>query len=106
MVGLIRHPGIFVDGGQVIDCSRRDGRVNLTSLDRFSGGRQIHNAGHTGGLGREAVLANAYRALGQEWSLMGRNCETFVRECQGRSPISPQLVMGFAAILVSFANRR
>ena len=90
----VRHYGIYVGGGSIIDNSRRDGGVAKVSLARFKAGREIDNLGHTGPFSREKVIDRAFARIGHKWDILGSNCESFYRGCQGRSEISYQVYVG------------
>lgn len=90
----VRHYGVYVGRGWVIDNSNRDAGVAKVSLEIFSAGRKIENLGHTGNLSRNEVVNRAFAKIGQRWGLISSNCESFYRSCQGRSEISFQVLTG------------
>jgi|GEM_PF-4300667 len=104
----VRHYGVYVGGGWVIDNSKRDGGVTKVSIERFSAGRTIDNKGHSGPLTRNEVINRAFERIGQKWDLFNSNCEIFFKVCQGRSPISIQVIAGtfIAGITVVGLTRR
>lgn len=104
----VRHYGVYVGGGLVIDNSKRDGGVTKVSIETFRAGRDVKNLGHTGPLSRSEVVNRAFAQIGQKWSLISSNCESFYRSCQGRSEVSFQVLAGavMAGCLVVSLSRR
>jgi hypothetical protein len=104
----VRHYGVYVGGGWIIDNSKRDGGVAKVSIERFCAGRKIENLGHLGPLSRNQVVNRAFAKIGQKWGLISSNCESFYRSCQGRSEISFQVIAGVfvAGIMVASMTSR
>lgn len=96
--GWFWHFGLYVGDGYVIDRSARCGGVARRPLTAFSDGRTITNLGHSGARQRHEVVQTAYELIGSPWALLDRNCESFVKECQGRMSVSLQTVAGLAAL--------
>jgi len=75
----------------------------------FAGGRMVTVDGYLGKLPAEVVLQRARSAQGRAYSLIGFNCEHFVRYAHGVEITSPQLwqwaLLGSAGSLLAFAAR-
>lgn len=75
----------------------------------FAGGRAVTVDGYLGNLPAEVVLQRARSLQGRAYSLLGFNCEHFVRYAHDVETTSPQLwqwaVLGSAGSLLAVATR-
>ena len=89
-VNGVKHPGIYVGGGYVIDNSRKRGGVARVSMGEFRAGRKLSYHGIPGSLTAEQVVRNAFDAVdrGVKYDFLFYNCKDFVRDMQGQSLLS------------------
>lgn len=88
----------------VWNSSKRTGRVERETWDRFGGGLRATRLGYFGKLPPSEVIANARARQGQPWTPID-NCQRFTRRCHGVRRAQPDAeAVGLAFLIALIAG--
>jgi hypothetical protein len=97
--GIYYHVGVADGLGFVYENSQDKGGIGKVSLDEFSEGREVKNAGMLGNLSANEIILNAENLIkdNKSYKLFSNNCEHFIREVCNVDVKSPQIRAKFVS---------
>lgn len=89
--GGVKHFGIYIGSGNIIDNSPSLGRVSIRSLRDFSPASKINVLKHQSKYTGFEIVERAMQRLGRPYNILTQNCEHFVTDVILGRPSSKQI---------------
>lgn len=103
---LARHVGVVINH-MVLELSKENG-IRLVTIEEFAQGMDISFEGRWSRKTAREIFAEAEKYKKVNYNLLFFNCESFVRGCHGKFPVSFQSLIGLtlAAGMSYFAVKK